>query len=181
VAEAPDDVTAQQAAYPPSDKAPWYHAPTNHARTTAKAAQPPPCTSQMSLRPLSFPTPKSVKLYPSTHRNARYKVLNSLNLDFMNREPGPKGAQSQQNMQGLLRDVFNFNTANNEKNEFQSYTGEFTYHIAKVPLAEDEDDFYIKAKSTKWLEGILENSLKDGDIGTAIKCMINYLVTLLLT
>ena len=85
------------------------------------------------------------------------------------------------NMQGLLRDVFNFNTANNEKNEFQSYTGEFTYHIAKIPLAEDEDDFYIKAKSTKWLEGILENSLKDGDIGTVIKCMINYLVTLLVT
>ena len=103
--------------------------------------------------------------------------MNSLNLDFMNPEPGSKGAQSQQNMQGLLRDIFNLNTAKNEKNEFRSCTDAYKHHIAKVPLADDEDGFYQKAKNSKWLEVILENSLMDGDAGTSIKCMINYMVT----
>ena len=69
-----------------------------------------------------------------------------------------EGENSHQNMEGLLRDIFNFHTEYEEQVHFKSYNGEYEYHVVRVPVAKDAKDFQDKAKSTKWIKSILEHA-----------------------
>ena len=57
-----------------------------------------------------IPTPKATKklIYPPEHKFAKFKTLNSLNMDVMNDTEGIEGMAATCNRQGLMREMFNY-------------------------------------------------------------------------
>jgi hypothetical protein len=129
---------------------------------------------------VNVPTPKAAastynKLYPPEHANAKYRTLNSLPIDVMDRtSETATSAASRQNFEGLVRDIMQFAEDNDEPLTFESWTGRTKYKVVAIPQANDEEDFHDKAKSRKWIEETLDWSLRDGDATDVIVCMMRY-------
>ena len=115
-------------------------------------------------------------LYEQSHTNTRYRLLNSLNTNLMDRSDTITGYKSQINMNGVLRDILAFKEANNEDMTIDTWSGT-SYAIVKVPAGIAADDYYNKAKRWGWIESTLTASLDSGMIGDAICCMLDYLLT----
>ena len=124
----------------------------------------------------SVPTPKTT-IYPSHHKNAKYELLNSLNINVMDRSEGLKGDVSRQQMEGILRELVAFNEDNNEPIKYETSGGGNVYRLVKIPVSNNEREFRSKAKKFKWIEEALESSLADGSLGDSMMCMIDYLAS----
>ena len=78
-----------------------------------------------SISDITFlvPTPKTI--YPPEHKNAKFKLLNRLNFNVMNRSDGAAGLRSRAQMETLIQEVVEFNKI--KMNEFNmSRTEEVT-------------------------------------------------------
>ena len=116
------------------------------------------------------------KLYPDGHPNAEYKLLNSLNIDVMNRSKGIKGEACQYNREGMLRELVRYSEDNDVELGYNTLSGGYRYKLVKVPANQTKDGYYKTAKRQQWIESMLESSLANGDLGEALSCMIEYLI-----
>jgi hypothetical protein len=86
---------------------------------------------------ISIPTPKTcTTLYDADHSNAKYKNLNSLGVDLMNRDSGVNALKAKGHMQGVLSDIVSFKNDNNEPLEFQTWNGQ-RYCLIQMPVDVD--------------------------------------------
>ena len=122
-----------------------------------------------------IPTPKATKklIYPPEHKFAKFKTLNSLNMDVMNDTEGIEGMAATCNRQGLMREMFNYCEEYDIPNQFDTANGQ-KYHVVKIPISDDSDELLRKARRNKWIEEMLEASMKDGNLGDAMRCMFKY-------
>ena len=115
-------------------------------------------------------------LYPKEHSNSKYPLLNSLNIDVMNRDPGLKGQLARNQMQALLREIVAFNEANKDPNEFTSSGGgQHLSRLVKIPVAENSRDFRSKAKKYNWIEETLRSSITSNSMEDALNLVLDYL------
>ena len=101
--------------------------------------------------------------------------MNSLPYDVFDRNGGEKEKLAKQNLFGLIRDIFKLNASNKEDAQCDSWTGKNKFHILKMPIAKDRDDFAETAKRDKWIEEMLEKSSEEADVGEGIKSILDYL------
>jgi len=129
-----------------------------------------------ALREMIKDLKKPKQWYPEGHPNFKYTFLNMLPINVMNRDGGEKEMFGRQNMDGLIRQVFDFNATNKADTKYESWTTQLNYHVLKMPIAHDEDDFSRKAKEEKWTEEMLKKAVKDGEVEEGIEYMLEYLI-----
>ena len=120
-------------------------------------------------------TQTRLNLYPPEHRNAGYRMLNSLNVDVMNREEGPRGLQARQNMEALLHDIVAYCENNNEQLNYNSWNGH-QYHLLKVIEAKSDRDFIPKARRSGWIEDAISKCIKDASDEDGVRSLLDYLL-----
>jgi len=130
-----------------------------------------------SISDITFlvPTPKCI--YPPDHKNAKFKLLNTLNVNVMDRSAGAAGLHSRAQMETLIREIVQFNKQNNEPTQYESYGGGNKYRLVRIPVSKNEKEFKKKAKYHNWIEEVLQSCLESGDMGDALKYMLQYMKT----
>ena len=176
------------AAMPPTPSHTTHPLPVQNIRRSIAAAMPPPRTPNM----FGMPTPKSSRhrwFKAGSKEAMAYPTLNALNFNLMNREDTLAGKNSRINMDGLLRDIYKFKANNDESTDVGSTTGQYKFHVVKMPIAVNDKDYYKKAKHYKWIEEVLNVSLQktvneedvedseESHIGDAIRCFLEYIKT----
>jgi hypothetical protein len=95
----------------------------------------------------------------------------------MNQDTGAEGDKSRTAMQGLTKEILDFNEQRKEPTTVLSYTGEHKYHVQKIITAEDDEQFLRRAKNTRWIESSLEAALPNVSLDEGISCLLDYLLT----
>jgi hypothetical protein len=92
----------------------------------------------------SQPSPPASQMYPPEHPNSKFRILNSLNRDLMDRSSGSQGIQSRALMDALLCEISEFKDSIGEPMGFDSINSKKKVNLVQVPIAK-EDAFYGKA------------------------------------
>jgi hypothetical protein len=92
--------------------------------------------------------------YTAEHKLSKYELLNSLNINLMDRGNGVSSFVSECQMNNLLREIVQFKKEHGEELEYSSKNDKATYTLVEVPTAKSEHDFYQKAKEQKWIDRI---------------------------
>jgi len=85
------------------------------------------------------PTPKTI--YPVNHPNAKFELLNLLNINIMDRTERADGRRSHADMESLVREIVEYNHTINEHTQYQTYGGGQKYGMVRIPVSKDEDEF----------------------------------------
>ena len=144
--------------------------------TPFKLPEPPPKQKVPAHLEIivNCPTPKT-KCYPDNHPYAtKYPTMNSCGIDLMDRTDSSDGLRSQQNFQGLLREMKDFSLENKEELQYESWTGRVKHKVVHIPLSNDTGDYLKKARDYKWIQETLDWSLRNGTAADSIACMLQY-------
>jgi hypothetical protein len=80
----------------------------------ASAGRNPSPSKAAMIHPSPPPQSSRRSLYSSGHPNAKHRILNSLDIDVMNRATGAEGDKSRTAMQGLTKEILDFNEQRNK-------------------------------------------------------------------
>ena len=125
---------------------------------------------------MSIPTPKTQTqlLYPPGHKNAKYRMLNSLNHDLMARDD-VNGPSSRMAMDAVLGDIVKFKEDNKEDLSYKTWNNN-KFLLQKLPVEKPLADSYRWLKDYKVIENAMNGIFTGDDFNAKIECMFDYLL-----
>lgn len=121
---------------------------------------------------------KSPPWYPSDHPNAKFPTLNSLNMNLMDRN----NILGQIKTENVLREIILFKKSIGEEAITEARNSKTKRLLVPIPVSNDKNAFYKRAKTDGWIEGLLKQALVDknkdeeGNVNDAIHGLIEYFV-----
>ena len=120
---------------------------------------------------MSIPTPKT--FYPAGHKNAKYRMLNRLGINLMER--GEEGSRGRATMEAVLGDIVKFAEDNKEELSYTTFNNH-KYLLLQLPVGKPIEESYKWFKQYQVFEQALNTILKGNDITSKLECMLDYLL-----
>ena len=135
---------------------------------TISTTTPTPASTDNAV---PVPPPANLPTY-----NAKYPLLSSLNIDLMDRSESAKGLQSKMQMSNLLREIVEYQSNYDGEVGYEANNSKYQYKLLRIPMSDNEQQFYQKAKQHNWVNDLLSNVIRGGKVRDGFRCFVEYMM-----